>query len=176
MVEISDRWDLIIAHPPCTYLTNAGAARLFRDVHDGEFQMVNVDRLKKGIIGRDFFMDIMRADCKRIAVENPVPSSIFCMPDASQLIQPYQFGHPYSKRTCLWLKGLPALIPTNVVEPIISWVSGGSKKKDGTQRSNKGMTFRDSFTKSKTFPGIAKAMADQWGDNKVPEVWEQMKL
>lgn len=126
--------------------------------------MVNVERLKKGIAGRDFFMRFYFADCKRIAIENPVPSGIYIMPKESQTIQPYHFGHPYSKRTLLWLKGLPPLIPTDVVTGnIISWVSGGSKKADGTKRAQCGCTFRDSFTKSKTFPGIAKAMAEQWG-------------
>lgn len=85
------------------------------------------------------------------------------MPKYTQTIQPYEYGHPYSKKTCLWLKNLPKLVPTNVVKPICSWVSGGSKKSDGTARTNCGMPFRDSKTKSKTFPGIAQAMAEQWG-------------
>lgn len=162
--DMPERWDLIIAHPPCTYLSNAGAARLYKNVHDGDFQMINVERLKKGIEGRDFFMRFYYANCDRIAIENPIPSGIYVMPKASQMIQPYEFGHPYSKKTLLWLKGLPPLIPTEIVTgKIISWVSGGSKKADGTPRQQCGMTFRDSFTKSKTFPGIAKAMAEQWG-------------
>lgn len=154
---------MIIGFPPCTYLTNAGAARLFRNVHDGEFQMINVERLKKGILGRDLFIRILTANCERIAVENPVPSSIFVMPEYTQIIQPYMFGHPYQKKTCLWLKNLPMLNPTDVVEAKLSWVSGGSKKADGSSRENKGETFRDAKTKSKTFPGIAQAMAEQWG-------------
>lgn len=160
---IEGGWDMIIGFPPCTYLSNAGAARLFRNVHDGEFQMVNVERLKKGILGRDLFMSILHADCKRIAVENPVPSGIYCMPKATQVIQPYNFGHPFSKKTCLWLKNVPPLFPTECVIPKGSWVSGGSKKADGTPRENQGEKFRDSYTKSKTFPGVAKAMAEQWG-------------
>lgn len=154
---------MIIAHPPCTYLSNAGAARLYKDVHDGDFQMINVERLKKGIEGRDFFMACLHADCQRIAVENPTPSAIYNLPKASQAIQPYEFGHPYSKKTLLWLKGLPPLFPTDVVVPVHSWVSGGSKRKDGSPRKDNGMTFRDSKRKSKTFPGIANAMAEQWG-------------
>ena len=157
------RWDLIIAHPPCTYLTNAGAARLFRNVHDGDFQMINIRRLKEGIKARDLFLAMLNADCDKIAVENPIPSSIFCLPQYSQCIQPYEYGHPFLKKTCLWLKGLPPLFPTEIVQPKGSWVSGGSKKANGEPRQNKGETFRDAFTKSKTFPGIAKAMADQWG-------------
>lgn len=78
-------------------------------------------------------------------------------------IQECSGGHPYSKKTCLWLKGLPEMTPTNVVSPICSWVSGGSKKPDGSPRTNCGAKFRDSRTRSKTFPGIAKAMAEQWG-------------
>lgn len=154
---------MIVAHPPCTFLSNAGAARLFRNVHDGEFQMVNVERLKKGILGRDFFMRVLNADCECIAVENPVPASIFCLPEPSQVIQPYDFGHPYLKKTYLWLKNLPPLFSTECVIPKGSWVSGGSKRADGTPRKNQGEKFRDSCTKSKTFPGIAKAMAEQWG-------------
>lgn len=156
-------WDLLIAHPPCTYLSNAGAARLFRNVHDGDFQMVNVERLKNGIKGRDLFMAMLNANCKRIAVENPVPSSIFCLPRETQVIQPYEFGDPYKKKTLLWLRGLPPLFPTDIVIPVGSWVSGGSKKADGSPRENKGESFRDSQRKSKTFFGIAQAMAEQWG-------------
>lgn len=69
----------------------------------------------------------------------------------------------HSKRPCLWLKGLPPLEPTDIVEPVCSWVSGGSKRADGTPRSNIGAPFRDSKRRSKTFPGIARAMAEQWG-------------
>lgn len=171
------KWDMIIAFPPCTYITNAGAARLFRNVHDGEFQMVNVERLKNGIIGRDFFMRMLNANCEKVAVENPVPSRIFCMPDATQIIQPYQFGHPYSKRTCLWLRGLPPLIPTNVVEPVGPYICGNSEiwKKQAATGTVYGKE-KSAKHRSKTFPGIAKAMASQWGDGESPNVWEQMKL
>ena len=131
--------------------------------------MVNIERLKNGIKGRDLFIAMLNADCNRIAVENPVPSSIFCLPKETQSIQPYEFGHPYSKRTLLWLKGLPPLVPTELVKPLGSWVSGGSKKTDGTPRKNKGETFRDSVRKSKTFPGIAQAMAEQWGNDSLLE-------
>lgn len=160
-VRVIDKWDLIIAHPPCTYLSNAGAARLYKII-DGE-TYINRDRFELGMDAKEFFLEILNADCDRIAIENPVPSGVFHLPECSQVIQPYEFGEPYMKRTCLWLKGLPKLRPTDIVEPICSWVSGGSKKADGSPRENNGMTFRDSKTKSKTFDGIAKAMADQWG-------------
>lgn len=157
------RWDLLIAFPPCTYLTNAGANRLFRDEHDGEFQMVNVERLKKGIKARDFFLSMLGADCKHIAVENPVPSTIFCMPEATQTIQPFQFGHPYTKRTCLWLKNLPLLRPTEQVEPKCGWVNGGNRRADGSLRVKQGEN-RNATVRSKTFDGVAMAMAEQWSD------------
>ena len=160
-IHMIDKWDLIVAHPPCTYLSNAGAARLYK-VIDGE-TYIKRSRFEAGMDAKEFFMKIYNADCEMIAIENPVPSGVYRMPKYTQVIQPYEFGHPYSKRTCLWLKGLPELKPTNIVEPICSWVSGGAKKADGTPRENKGMTFRDSKTKSKTFEGIAKAMAEQWG-------------
>lgn len=156
-----DKWDLIIAHPPCTYLSNAGAARLYKII-DGE-TYINRNRFEAGMDAKEFFMAIYNADCEKIAIENPTPSGVYRMPPYTQTIQPYEFGEPYSKRTCLWLKGLPKLHPTEIVEPICSWVSGGSKKADGTPRKNNGMTFRDSKTKSKTFDGIARAMAEQWG-------------
>ena len=161
---IENEWDLLIAHPPCTYLSNAGAARLFRNVHDGEFQMVNVGRLKKGIIGRDFFMAILHCNCKRIAIENPIPSGIFCMPEASQTIQPYEFGHPFTKKTLLWLKGLPPLFPTELVQPVGPYVCGNTKiwKKQALAGTVYGKE-KNPKHRSKTFPGIAKAMATQWG-------------
>jgi hypothetical protein len=155
---LQEDWDMIIAFPPCTYLSNAGACRLYP--RKGE---LNIDRYKKGIEAKEFFMMFYNADCPRIAIENPIPTRIYGLPRYTQVIQPYEHGHPYSKKTCLWLKNLPLLEPTKIVEPEISWVSGGSKDHLGNPRSNKGMTFRDSKTKSKTFPGIAKAMAEQWG-------------
>lgn len=154
------KWDLIIAHPPCTYLSNAGAARLYPK--KGE---LNKERYQKGLEGKAFFMAFYNADCERIAVENPIPTRIFELPKYSQIIQPYEFGHPYSKKTCLWLKNLPPLMPTDIITGnIVSWVSGGSKDSKGNKRKNCGMTFRDSKTKSKTFEGIASAMAEQWGN------------
>lgn len=153
-----DKWDLIIAHPPCIYLSNAGAARLYP-----KKGVLNQERYEKGLQAKDFFMKIYNADCDKIYIENPIPTRIFGLPPYTQTTQPYEHGHPYSKKTCLWLKGLSKLKPTNIVEPICSWVSGGSKDNHGNKRKNCGMTFRDSKTKSKTFEGIARAMAEQWG-------------
>ena len=111
---------------------------------------------------KEFFMMFYNADCPKIAIENPVSSKVFCLPAHNQEIQPWQFGHPYMKKTRLWLKGLPNLEPTEVVtENLISWVGGGSKDNKGNKRKQTG-TIRDSKTRSKTFQGIAEAMAIQW--------------
>ena len=162
-VSIEGTWDLLIAHPPCTYLSNAGAVRLYKNVRDGDFQMINVERLKKGILGRDFFMRFLYADCPRIAVENPVPSGIYVMPQASQTIQPYEYGHPYSKKTLLWLKGLPPLMATNIVSDYKPFLPSGTGRKLGGDSYGAKGCAHEGKPRSKTFPGIATAMAEQWG-------------
>lgn len=156
---IDTKWDLLIAHPPCTYLSNAGAARLYP-----KKGQLNMERYKLGLEAKEFFMRFINADCDKICVENPIPTRVYELPKYTQIIQPYEYGHPYSKKTCLWLKGLPKLKPTEIItENIISWVSGGSKDSKGNPRKQSGTKFRDSRTRSKTFVGIAKAMASQWG-------------
>lgn len=149
-------WDLLIAHPPCTYLSNAGARHLWKG------HQLQADRVMLGIKARDFFMEFYRSPIHLGAIENPVPSRVFCMPEYSQIVQPYQFGHPYTKRTCLWLKNLPPLIPTQIVEPTATWCpSWTSHQRD---KQHRGMFTTDlKKNRSKTFPGIAKAMAEQWG-------------
>lgn len=154
---------MIIAFPPCTYLSNAGACRMFKriDGDSDEWRLINLERLKLGMKGRDFFMAMLNADCEHIAVENPIPLSIYCLPDYAQIIHPYYFGEPYKKKTCLWLKGLPQLKKDNEVEPDMNWVTGGSKKPDGTARDIKTHGFRDAKNRSKTFVCVANAMARQ---------------
>lgn len=151
------RWDLIIAHPPCTYLSNAGAVRMRVN---GKIQ---TERLAKAMEGREFFLRCLNADCDRVVVENPTPMKIVQLPKCSQVIQPYEFGHPYSKRTCLWLRGLPPLMPTDILAYHEPWVNGGCKDAHGNYRKFQGRGERDPRTRAKTFPGIAKAMAEQWG-------------
>lgn len=125
---------------------------------------MDVSRYKNGLKAKNFFMQFYNADCDRICVENPIPTRIYELPKYSQIIQPFEYGHPYSKKTCLWLKNLPLLIPTNIViDNIISWVSGGSKDSHGNPRKNTETKIRNSKERSKTFPGIARAMAEQWG-------------
>lgn len=155
------QWDMIIAFPPCTYLSNAGACRLYP--HKGQIDPV---RYQKGLEAKEFFLRFYNANCPRIAVENPVPSKIYNMPPHSQEIQPYQFDpdrkHPYTKKTRLWLKGLNRLCPTSPdAQPIGPYVPSGTARKN---RGKYGAAKRgdDAKNRAKTFPGIAKAMAEQW--------------
>lgn len=153
---IHKKWDMIIAFPPCTYITNASAVRMRVN---GE---IVKDRYEKAMKAKEFFLSILNADCEKIAIENPVPMKLIGLPKYNQIIQPYQFGHPYSKRTCLWLKNLPLLKPTNIVDKYEPYINGGHKRKDGSYRSRIGGKKRDSKSRSKTFLGIGKAMAKQW--------------
>ena len=149
------KWDLIIAHPPCTYFSTAGANWLFRG------GKLDEERYKKGLEMKDLFMAIYNADCEKIAIENPVVMKIWELPKHTQEIQPYQFGNPFTKKTRLWLKGLPELKPTEIVEPVAKWVSCGNR----TNREKQNQAVCKAFTneRAKTFEGVAKAMADQWG-------------
>lgn len=154
-----DKWDLVIAHPPCTYLSNAGACRLYP--HKGE---IDKDRFIEGLKGKEFFMRFWwygRLGCGKIAIENPMPSKAYELPTPTQIIQPFQFGHPFTKRTYLWLFGLNPLKPTDVVEPEAPYCPSGTGRK---LREKYGAAKRgeDAKNRSKTFSGIAKAMAEQW--------------
>lgn len=146
---IDGKWDLIIAHPPCTYLSNAGARFLYPK------GVLNEDRLKLGLAAKDFFMQLYNADCDKICVENPIPSRVFGLPKYSQAVQPYEHGHPFKKKTCFWLKNLPLLQPTNIVDVRESTkIAGNWFNKGGKDRQK---------NRAKTFEGIAKAMSQQWG-------------
>lgn len=148
----SGSWDILIAHPPCTYLSCAGAERLFRKGG----RVVDEARYRKALDSAVFFKRFLEADCSRIAVENPVIMyKRFGISRYSQIIEPFHFGHPWHKRTCLWLQGLPKLQETNVVEPTGYWVQRSGRKSIGGHRTAK--------LRSRTFPGIARAMAEQWG-------------
>lgn len=153
---IDGHWDMLICHPPCTYLTASSAIRLF----DGDHNIIDFERLEKGIQARRLFMLFMNAECEKICIENPVPLKIWNLPAYTQIIEPYMFGEPYRKKTCLWLKRLPRLIPTDIVEPKGLWVGSMSKRKMSNYEL---MSWRDPKKRAKTFPGIAKAMAEQWG-------------
>lgn len=153
------KWDMIIAHPPCTYLTAAGAIRLY----DKQHRIKDPERFEKGLKAVEFFRAIWDADCPRIVIENQVPMKVFGLPQYTQIIEPYYFGDPWRKRTCLWLKNTPPLLPTEVVEPQGLWVGSTSGRRDATVYSRYRLkSKRDQKTRSKTFPGIARAMAEQW--------------
>lgn len=167
-----DRWDMIIAFPPCTHLAVSGALRFAAKREDG--------RQREGL---EFFCKFLEADCDRIAIENPVNiiSGEYCkkwFPDIveknglpikpTQTIHPWMFGHPESKKTCLWLKGLPPLEPTDVL-PLPECGHWANQTNGGQNKliiDGKWIAYNDPRTakyRSKTYPGIAKAMAEQWG-------------
>jgi len=159
-----EKWDMILAFPPCTYLTNAGMCNLTRKNSTDEYRR---DRLQKRDDALEFVLSIYNSDCARIAIENPVGylSTGFRKPD--QIIHPYQFGHSVNKKTCLWLKNLPELEITNLVEKdeVTTWDGTGkkiSKWYKDTLKQAKGNLKEVSRIRSVTFPGIAKAMAEQW--------------
>ena len=155
--KIEGKWDLIIAHPPCTYLTLAGN-KWFKPEFSDRFP----DRQKQRKEAVDFFMAIANADCDKIAIENPVGimSSQWRKPD--QYIEPYMFGDPEKKKTGLWLKGLPLLKPTNIVEPVIIHCKSGANEPRCHMETMHLPKEERSRVRSQTFIGIAKAMASQW--------------
>jgi hypothetical protein len=151
-------WDMIIAHPPCTYLTNAGARWLWTG------GKLNEERYEKGMEAKEFFMHFLNADCQRIAVENPIPSAVYELPAYTQIIQPYEYGHPHTKKTCLWLKGLPPLQPTEIVQHERGrrfQQKNGNWRYSCWEMDQRGGKER-ARERSKTFHGIARAMAEQW--------------
>lgn len=156
---LGENWDLIIAFPPCTFLTVTGN-RWFNVEKYGEKAVKRREYQKEAI---NFFLMFVNSDCKHIAIENPVGimSTKYRKPD--QIINPYQFGDPFEKKTCLWLKNLPLLIPTNEVkpEPRKKFKSGKSLPAWYSEAAKLPMKER-SKVRSKTFKGIASAMAVQW--------------
>ena len=168
---LKEEWDMIIAFPPCTYLTNAGTRHY--SLKCNTVKKVEA-RLKEREKAKDFFMMFANADCKKIAIENPVGyiNTYFRKPD--QIIHPYFFGDNVQKRTCLWLKGLPKLTPTEMLpKPVPEYYCKGEKcngKAIGWCEGIKGTTGGQkgrAMARSKTFPGIAKAMAAQWAGEMV---------
>ena len=160
------KWGLLIAHPPCTYLAVSGN-RWFNKEKYGE-KAVRRRKLREEAAA--FFMTFVNADVCKIAVENPIGymSTYYRKPDC--IIQPYEFGHQARKKTCLWLKNLPVLKPTNIVstgEIASGGYSIGASANYARDEKGKIIRWNDPRTakiRSKTLPGIAKAMAEQWGD------------
>ena len=156
----SQQWDLIIAHPPCTYLTVTGN-RWYNVERYGEKAIQRYRDQEEAV---EFFMAIAEADCEHIAIENPVGIMSSRWRKSDQIIEPWQFGDPYEKKTCLWLKGLPKLIPTNIVEvPSRKTFDSGKSMPAWYADAWRLPKAERAKIRSKTFPGIAKAMAEQWG-------------
>lgn len=158
--SISGKWDMIIAFPPCTYLCVAGNSWFNIEKYGEKAKQRYVDRYKAIV----FFMRFVSADCKQIIIENPIGimSTAFRKPD--QIIEPYEFGDPYEKKTCLWLKGVPLLRPENIVKPVKKKTFSSGKTMPSWYAELWSLKKEErSKQRSKTFPGIARAMADQWG-------------
>lgn len=150
---LEQEWDMIIAFPPCTHLAVSGARHFAVKRADGRQQA-----------GVDFFLKFTNVKCERVAIENPVGimSSLYRKPN--QIIHPYMFGEPVSKKTCLWLKGLPELTPVNAVQPLPAHEYPDGYKLDQWMKMCGDLPHSERVkTRSKTFAGIAKAMANQWG-------------
>ena len=162
---IKGKWDMIIAFPPCTYLTVSGN-RWFNVEKYGEKALKRIEDRKKGA---EFFMKFVNADCDKIAIENPIGCMSTKFRKPNQIIHPYMFGDPVRKATCLWLKGLPELTSTNEVKPDI--INDGIATYSGPayyakDENGKILSWNDPRTakaRSVTYQGIANAMAEQWG-------------
>lgn len=171
-MDVFDAIDLVnptlgIFHPPCTFISKAGARWLYQN------GILNEERYKKGLLAKEFFLKLLNAKIEKICIENPTPMKIFDMPKFTQAIQPYMFGNPYSKRTLLWLKNLPKLYHngsinlfdevvthTKTYEPYLPSNTGGKKK---GQKYSFGIS-KNAKESSKTFAGIAAEMANQWSN------------
>lgn len=163
---IDGKWDLLIAHPPCTYLTVA-ANKLYNVEKYGEKALKRLQDREKAL---EFFMAFVNAECDKKAIENPIGVISTRYRKPTQIIHPYEYGHPVRKSTCLWLYNLPKLIPTNIVEYETIHSKGASGGYSGNSwvvkdENGKILSYRDprvAKARSKTFPGIAHAMAEQW--------------
>lgn len=139
--HLNDGWDMMIGHPECTYLCNSGVRWLYSEV----------GRWEKMYDASDFFYKLWNCKIPKICLENPIPTKHALLPEYTQIIQPWQFGHGETKATCLWLKGLPKLQPTKIVDGRIGRVHHEPPSVERWKN------------RSRTLPGIAKAMAKQWG-------------
>ena len=155
--EIKERWDLLIFHPPCQFMSKAGARWMYPKAG-----VVDKERLKKANLAKRFFLLGLNADCERICVENPVPLKIVGLPQPTQKVQPYEHGHSFSKCTCFWLKNLPKLRPTKIVKEYKPYLPSNTSSFARGGGGSRGVAH-DAKTAAKTFEGIAKAMAEQWG-------------
>ena len=172
----SGKYDLMIAHPPCTYLAVSGSAHLYHRDMNGN-RTPNIERFNKQKKAIEFFIALLHAPIRHIAIENPVSviSSYVRKPD--QIIQPYYFGDSFQKTTCLWLKNLPLLKYTNIVSPgefyFANRKDGRTDKRAVWMNKRIRAEFNQSDRKtyrSKTFNGIAQAMVHQWGNHRTYQI------
>ena len=153
----SGKYQMMVAHPPCTYMSNAGARWMYPTAGN-----ISQERFKKAMEAKKFFLKLLNSPIEYIVIENPTPLKVVDLPKETQVIQPYEYGHEYSKRTLLWLKNLPLLKPTDVktnYKPYLPSNTGGKKRNQKYHYVN--ITQKNS---SKTFTGIAKALANQYGN------------
>lgn len=152
----SGKYDMMIAHPPCTYMSKAGARWMYPTAGN-----LCPSRYSKAIEAKEFFLKLLNAPIKYIAVENPVPLKVVGLPKETQVVQPYEYGHEYSKKTLLWLKNLPPLTPTDVKSNYKPYLPSNTGGKNRGQSYSRGVS-KNAKESSKTFDGVAKAMAAQW--------------
>lgn len=155
---LNENWDIIIAFPPCTYMSKAGARFMYDREHN-----LNLDRFKKALAAKEFFYQFYNCNCQKICIENPTPLKVVGLPEPTQIIQPYMFGEPYSKRTLLWLKGLPELKPTKILNDFSPYIPSNTSEFSKGKGGSYGVAH-STKKRSKTFQGIAAAMAEQWGN------------
>jgi len=149
-------WDLMVGHPPCRYIANSGVRWLCSKEYLAPVGIVHNPRYWEMVKARDFFMKLLQADIPKICIENPIPHKYAELPKYNQIIHPWQFGHSEKKSTCLWLKNLPKLVPLKFVD--------NRKNPDRNESVFREPPGPDRWkNRSRTFQGIADAMADQWG-------------
>ena len=148
--HLDDGWDMMIAHPPCTYLANSGVCWLKNDNY----------RWKLMDIASNFFYQLLDNDIPKICVENPIPHKHACLPKYTQIIHPWQFGDMEQKPTCLWLKGLSPLVETNNVKTEMLKLPANQRQRIHYMSPSKDRQKN----RSRTYPSIAAAMAQQWGN------------
>lgn len=161
VLEILDEgWDLMVAHPPCEHLSKVGAKYWPAKIADGsQWRAI------------EFVVKLWQAPIPRICIENPIGALSTRWRPYDQIVEPFHFGDPYQKRTCLWLKGLPPLRHTEVVAPVDRWVGGGTRRKDGSRAG-----IAEGEIRNRSFEGMARAMAEQWSNGDSPlYVQEEMQ-
>ena len=156
---LNDGWDLVIAHPPCTYLSKVQGNLIFERLSNGASVVRDYDRLYNGLRAAIFFRSFLECSAPFVCVENPLMLRCYGIRPPDCVIQPFEFGEPFSKATGLWLRNLPPLMPTDIIDPssVRSWM----RSVPGFSKATK---FKQARLRSETFQGIADAIASQYGD------------